>query len=390
MTPGPTPVPPEVLAAMAEPVVHHRSPDFRVVLERCLGRLAQVFRTEVPVLMFTSSGTAAMESAVANLVSPGDRVTVVSCGYFGERWQSIASAYGARRRCARVRVGRGAVRRRARGATGRATGEGRVPHALGDLDRRRRRRARAGRRREGGRCARRRRRDLEPRRRAARVRRVGDRRRLLRLAEGADDATRARVRLRLGRSERRAWNLAALLPRLGAHTEGPGEARRSLHARGLDHRGPRRRARAAARRRSRVRVRAARAPRPRVQGGREGDGPRALLAGRRQLGRRDRDSRARRHRLRRRRARAPRQARDHDRQRPGRAQGADLPDRPHRLVRRVRHHDRARRGRALARGAGRGRRARRRHGARARGLRRRPAFDAGNASWSASPSPTRA
>ncbi|MDX6422579.1 MAG: serine---pyruvate transaminase, partial [Gaiellaceae bacterium] len=95
MTPGPTPVPPEVLAATAEPVVHHRSPDFRIVLERCLSRLGKVFRTEAPVLMFTSSGTAAMESAVANLLSPGDRVTVVSCGYFGERWQAIASAYGA-------------------------------------------------------------------------------------------------------------------------------------------------------------------------------------------------------------------------------------------------------------------------------------------------------
>ena len=95
MTPGPTPVPPEVLAAMAEAVVHHRSPDFRVVLERCLGRLGDVFRTEAPVLMFTSSGTAAMESAVANLLSPGDRATIVSCGYFGERWQSIARAFGA-------------------------------------------------------------------------------------------------------------------------------------------------------------------------------------------------------------------------------------------------------------------------------------------------------
>src|ERR687897_662223 len=95
MTPGPTPVPPEVLAAVAEPVVHHRSPDFRVVLERCLGRLGEVYRTEAPVLMFTSSGTAAMESAVANLLSPGDRATIVSCGYFGERWQSIARAFGA-------------------------------------------------------------------------------------------------------------------------------------------------------------------------------------------------------------------------------------------------------------------------------------------------------
>jgi serine---pyruvate transaminase len=95
MTPGPTPVPPAVLAAMAEPIVHHRSPDFRVVLERVLGRLRDVFRTENDVLMFTASGTAAMESAVANLVDPGDQVTVVSAGYFGERWQALARAYGA-------------------------------------------------------------------------------------------------------------------------------------------------------------------------------------------------------------------------------------------------------------------------------------------------------
>jgi serine---pyruvate transaminase len=95
MTPGPTPVPPEVLAAMAEPVVHHRSPEFRVVLERTLGRLREVFRTETDVLMFTSSGTGAMESAVANLVAPGDAATVVSAGYFGERWRALATAYGA-------------------------------------------------------------------------------------------------------------------------------------------------------------------------------------------------------------------------------------------------------------------------------------------------------
>ena len=95
MTPGPTPVPPEVLAAIAEPVVHHRGPDFRVVLERCLARLENVFRTETDVLMFTASGTGAMESAVANLVGPGERVTVVSNGYFGERWQAIAASYDA-------------------------------------------------------------------------------------------------------------------------------------------------------------------------------------------------------------------------------------------------------------------------------------------------------
>ena len=95
MTPGPTPVPPAVLAAMSEPVVHHRSPDFQVVFERCLGRLREVYRTAGDVLLFTASGTAAMESAVANLLAPGDAATVVSAGYFGERWEAIARAYGA-------------------------------------------------------------------------------------------------------------------------------------------------------------------------------------------------------------------------------------------------------------------------------------------------------
>jgi serine---pyruvate transaminase len=95
MTPGPTPVPPAVLAAMSEPVVHHRSPDFRDLFERCLGRLREVYRTSGDVLMFTASGTAAMESAVANLLAPGDPATVVSAGYFGERWHAIVRAYGA-------------------------------------------------------------------------------------------------------------------------------------------------------------------------------------------------------------------------------------------------------------------------------------------------------
>jgi aspartate aminotransferase-like enzyme len=94
-TPGPTPVPPEVLAAMGAPVVHHRSPDFRPVYERCLARLREVCRAESDVLLFTSSGTGAFESAVVNLVSPGERHLVVSAGSFGERWISMTSAYGA-------------------------------------------------------------------------------------------------------------------------------------------------------------------------------------------------------------------------------------------------------------------------------------------------------
>jgi aspartate aminotransferase-like enzyme len=94
-TPGPTPVPPEVLAALAEPVVHHRGPDYRALFGETLERLRAVFRTANDVLVFTSSGTGAMESAVANLCSPGERVVVVSAGAFGERWRALTTAYGA-------------------------------------------------------------------------------------------------------------------------------------------------------------------------------------------------------------------------------------------------------------------------------------------------------
>jgi serine---pyruvate transaminase len=92
-TPGPTPVPPQVLAAMAEPVVHHRSPDYRPIFRRCLDKLTEVFRTAREPLMFTASGTGAMESAVANITQPGERIVVVSAGNFGERWVEIAKAF---------------------------------------------------------------------------------------------------------------------------------------------------------------------------------------------------------------------------------------------------------------------------------------------------------
>jgi aspartate aminotransferase-like enzyme len=93
-TPGPTPVPPEVLEAMSRPILHHRSSDFRRILERCLVRLAQVYRTEVDVLLYTASGTGGMESAVSNLSRSGDRVVVVSAGHFGERWSEMARNFG--------------------------------------------------------------------------------------------------------------------------------------------------------------------------------------------------------------------------------------------------------------------------------------------------------
>ena len=93
-TPGPTPVPPQVLAALAEPVLHHRAPDFREVYARVLGRLQEVHRTESDVLLFTCSGTGAFESAIVSLCSPGDRVLAVSAGYFGERWAAMARTFG--------------------------------------------------------------------------------------------------------------------------------------------------------------------------------------------------------------------------------------------------------------------------------------------------------
>jgi aspartate aminotransferase-like enzyme len=93
-TPGPTPVPPEVLAASAEPMVHHRGADFRDIYARTLSRLQDVYRTQSTVLLFTASGTGAMESAVANLTEAGQKVAVVSHGSFGERWVAIGERYG--------------------------------------------------------------------------------------------------------------------------------------------------------------------------------------------------------------------------------------------------------------------------------------------------------
>jgi aspartate aminotransferase-like enzyme len=95
LTPGPTPVPPEVLAALAEPIIHHRARDYRDIYERCLARLREVYRTEHDVLLYTTSGTGGFESAVANLTSPGDRQLVLSAGSFGERWAGMVKAFGA-------------------------------------------------------------------------------------------------------------------------------------------------------------------------------------------------------------------------------------------------------------------------------------------------------
>ena len=96
MTAGPTPLPPAVSQVMAEPMLYHRAPAFVEIYARVLARLKEVFQTESEVLVFAASGSGAMESAVANLVRPGEPAFVASCGKFGERWAELCDAYGAR------------------------------------------------------------------------------------------------------------------------------------------------------------------------------------------------------------------------------------------------------------------------------------------------------
>ena len=93
MTPGPTPVPAEVLLAQARPMIHHRTPEFSGILAAAVDNLKYIFQTNNDVLIFAASGTGAMESAVVNLFSPGDKVIVCSNGKFGDRFVKLAEAY---------------------------------------------------------------------------------------------------------------------------------------------------------------------------------------------------------------------------------------------------------------------------------------------------------
>jgi aspartate aminotransferase-like enzyme len=94
LAPGPTPVPPEVLAAMSLPLIQHRTPQFAAVLEEVQERLRELFGTREDVLILAASGTGAMESAITNLCSPGDEVIFVNGGKFGERWGKLAKTFG--------------------------------------------------------------------------------------------------------------------------------------------------------------------------------------------------------------------------------------------------------------------------------------------------------
>ncbi len=93
-SPGPTMLPPEVLLKMAEPIVHHREPEFERIFGEIREGLKYLFQTKNEVLIFTSSGTGAMEGAVSNLLAKGDKALVVRGGKFGERWGEICKAFG--------------------------------------------------------------------------------------------------------------------------------------------------------------------------------------------------------------------------------------------------------------------------------------------------------
>lgn len=93
-TPGPTPVPESIMLKMAEPIIHHRHPEFQELFTRVHAHLQYLFQTTQPVITLTSSGTGAMEAAVCNLHSPGETAIFVNGGKFGERWGELLRVYG--------------------------------------------------------------------------------------------------------------------------------------------------------------------------------------------------------------------------------------------------------------------------------------------------------
>lgn len=93
LAPGPTPVPPEALLAMAMPIIHHRAPDFLPVLDSAKKGLQWLFQTKNDVLIICSTGTGGMVGAVNNFFNPGDKALVVNAGNFGERWTKICNSY---------------------------------------------------------------------------------------------------------------------------------------------------------------------------------------------------------------------------------------------------------------------------------------------------------
>lgn len=95
LTPGPTQIPADICAALGKPIIHHRTPQFKQILGEVLDGLKKICQTESDVYLLTSSGTGAMEAAVCNLVSAGDKTLTVEGGKFGERWTELCKTFGA-------------------------------------------------------------------------------------------------------------------------------------------------------------------------------------------------------------------------------------------------------------------------------------------------------
>lgn len=93
-TPGPTPIPESVMLRMAEPIIHHRNPEFREIFKRVNENLKYLFQTKQPVLTLTCSGTGGVESTFVSLFSPGDTIISVNGGKFGERWVNMPKVFG--------------------------------------------------------------------------------------------------------------------------------------------------------------------------------------------------------------------------------------------------------------------------------------------------------
>ncbi len=96
LAPGPVQLHPEVLRILAQPMIHHRTPEFDLILKHALQSLQFLFQTAQPVFIHTSAGTGAMESSLINILSPGDEVLAIVSGKFGERWAEMAEVFGAK------------------------------------------------------------------------------------------------------------------------------------------------------------------------------------------------------------------------------------------------------------------------------------------------------
>ena len=94
-TPGPTPIPEDIVEAMTSPMINHRGPEFDEMIHKTTEQLKQVFMTKNDLFILTASGTGSLEAAIVNTLSPGDRVIAATAGAFGDRFVDMVEAYGA-------------------------------------------------------------------------------------------------------------------------------------------------------------------------------------------------------------------------------------------------------------------------------------------------------